>query len=247
MNSEEIEKTRILKGFILAPLAPCIFLAVLFHPSTLNKSILISYSSTIFLALPLFLFLFKSKKINFSNIVIMAVLSSLIAPLMFFIIGVFAKTPLIPIVYLALFFAFLGVIGGLSFWYIVFKYNGLENLVTSIDNQINLRGVIISAVILYLLSALTILLGILTFNYLQAMTWASIAIVCYSGIVKHYNIHSANSFMKQKINQALYGLVVLMPLQVISILINIDDSLGSLFAMAAGIVIIDGYYIFTKT
>lgn len=117
-------KSKILKGFLISPLVPCIIMTIVaLDPLVLVLAIPISYFCAIFIGVPIFYFLVKINKINFTTITITGLISSLLP---FLLLSIYDWIQSVETAHAITFRGFIlfgvfGVMASTSFWYISVK------------------------------------------------------------------------------------------------------------------------------
>lgn len=237
VETAKLNNYRLLIGFIISPLVTPYILIFHVEQPLLLTTLFIPYLVTVLIAVPYFLMLYKFNKINLLLVILGGIITGLELPsyvLAREVLSITNSSPTHLLLTLFFFCSIMGLISSVLFWLI------------SINKKwpvIDMKGVIISFILLIVLVTLFSLIMSVNTKYLYVLTWGLISILSYSLITRH-KIYPSNNRLLIKINQAKYGLIVFTPLSILSILINIEDSAGVTFTIIAGILINDGYQIY---
>lgn len=119
-----MDKSRLTKGFLIAPLVPGIIWAIyILNPVVLLVAVPIAYLCTLVVGLPLFYFLYRLNKVNLVTVSIGGILASIATPLIFAAPNIESYSDLITpqnMKGIAL-FIFFGIAASTTFWVIAVK------------------------------------------------------------------------------------------------------------------------------
>jgi hypothetical protein len=130
MEGKELEISRVLKGFLVAPLTPCLIWAVIvLNPAILIFAIPVSYLCALVVGLPIYLILTKINKLNIFSVLVGSVIAGGVPSLILMALEAESLRQLLTPHYMQSFalFSLFGLIAGLVFWIIAIKESKSNN------------------------------------------------------------------------------------------------------------------------